>query len=91
MLFGWFLFMLLAIWGSWNRDVGIVVFLIGVFICFMGSLSFLSLLNNNTFWRTQEELEEIIKQEKDLSNKYLMAADKLTRAALKFEEKEHNI
>lgn len=58
LLFGWFPFMWIAVWGSWNRDIGIIVLLIGIFFCFMGTLSILPLLMNDDLFKKIEQLEE---------------------------------
>jgi hypothetical protein len=50
--------MWLSIYGSWNRDVGVYIMLIGLFFCFIGSILMLPLLRNQDLFKSIEELEK---------------------------------
>jgi len=58
LLLGWFPFMLVSIWASWNREYGLIVLLIGLGICMFASMMILPLLKNEDLFKSIEELEK---------------------------------
>lgn len=73
-LFGWFPFMWIAVWASWNREIGLYVLLLGLFFCFSGSI-LISLLKHEDLFKSIDELEA----ERE---KYYEARKKLERKIL---------
>ena len=55
---GWFPFMWLSVWGSWNREWGVVVLLVGLLICMLGAISAIPLMQKDDLFKTIDELEK---------------------------------
>lgn len=58
LLLGWFPFMFLAAWGSWDRERGVIVMLVGLGLCVFGSMMIMPLMRNNDLFKSIDELEE---------------------------------
>lgn len=58
LLFGWFPFMFVAVWGSWNRDMGVIVACVGILLCMFGSIMMLPILKDNDLFKSIDELNE---------------------------------
>jgi len=58
LLLGWFPFMWLSVWGSWNREIGVIVLLVGILICIFGSMMVMPLLKNNDLFKSIDQLDE---------------------------------
>ena len=58
LLFGWFPFVWLSVWGSTNKEFGIIVSSVGVVLCFVGSMTMLPLLKHEDLFKSIDELEE---------------------------------
>jgi membrane protein implicated in regulation of membrane protease activity len=58
LLFGWFPFMFLSVWGSWNREVEMFVFSFSVILCVVGTMTMMPLLRDQDLFKSIDELEE---------------------------------
>jgi hypothetical protein len=58
LLLGWFPFMWLSIYGSWNREIGVFIAIGGLCLCMFSSMMTLPLLRNNDLFKSIDELEE---------------------------------
>jgi hypothetical protein len=82
LLLGWFPFMWLAVWGSWDREIGVIILCIGIFFCFVGSVCFLALSTNKVFWMKLDEANEYIEKHKESIRLYEEAKEKLIKKTL---------
>ncbi len=57
-LWGWFPFMWLSVWGSMNRDIGVYVSLAGVVLCMFGFIMITPLLKHEDLFKSIDDLEE---------------------------------
>jgi len=57
LLLGWFPFMWIAVWVSWNREVGLYVLISGLGFFLWGSMSMIPLLKNEDLFKSIDELE----------------------------------
>lgn len=53
---GWFCFMFVAFWASWNRQVGAYVAIIGVVFCALASSNLIMYFEDDELFKTIEEL-----------------------------------
>jgi hypothetical protein len=72
MFLGWFPFMWVSIYASWNREIGLIVLLSGFSICLFGGLMMLPVLRNDQLFKSIDELEEA-------RDKYIEATKKLNQ------------
>jgi hypothetical protein len=57
-LFGWFPFMWLCAWGTWQSpEIRIAVILVGLFLCASGSMLILPIIKHSDLFKSIEELE----------------------------------
>jgi len=58
-LFGWFPFMWVCGWGTWqSAEIRIAIMMIGLFLCGFGSMMILPIIKNSDLFKSIEELEE---------------------------------
>jgi len=73
LLIGWFPFMWIAAFASWNREFGLFVLFGGMAICGCASLLVLPIINNNDLFKSIDQLEEertrLFETRKRLENK----------------------
>ena len=82
---GWFPFMWLSIWGSWNREAGMWVLLLGLVLCLFSGIILIGLLNNKALWLSQYKYNEHIKEFKDAQKIYEKASKQLINRALEID------
>jgi len=58
LLIGWFPFMWIAAFASWNREFGLFVLFVGMAICGCASLLVLPITENNDLFKSIDQLEE---------------------------------
>lgn len=65
---GWFPFMWIAVWGSWNRDYAVFL---GLFLCIITSAVILGqILTQKALWLNQEEFDKEVQNFRDAKAKY---------------------
>lgn len=58
-IFGWFIFMFLCAWGMWLEvEYRLVLVLLGLCACMVGSFMMLSILQDDDLFKSIDELEE---------------------------------
>lgn len=58
-LYGWFPFMWLCVWGLWQTtEIRFAVVMIGLTFCLSGSMLILPLIKNSDLFKSIEDLEE---------------------------------
>jgi len=77
--------MWIAVWGSWNREVGMWVLLLGLVLCFFSSITLVQLLNNKVLWLSQAKYDEHIQEFKDAKKIYEKASKQLINRALEMD------
>jgi hypothetical protein len=82
---GWFPFMWLSIWGSWNREAGMWVLLLGLVLCLFSGIILIGLLNNKALWLSQDKYNEHIQEFKDAKKIYEKASKQLINRALEMD------
>lgn len=55
---GWFPFMWVSVYASWNREVGAFVLCIGILVCMFGALSMLFMMGKDELFKSMDELGE---------------------------------
>ncbi len=58
LLLGWFPFVWFSLWGSLNKEIGGIVFLVGIVLCVFGSMMMLPLIKHRDLFKSIDELEE---------------------------------
>lgn len=74
---GWFPFMWLSVYGSWNRYVGVWVLCLGIMLCMFSGLILCSLLTNRAIWLSQDKYNKHIKDYNDAKKIYEKASKHL--------------
>jgi len=82
---GWFPFMWLSIYGSWNRDAGLWIFCLGLALCLFSGLILVGLLSNKALWLSQDKYNEHIQEFKEAKNIYEKASKKLITRTLEID------
>jgi hypothetical protein len=76
---GWFPFMWIAIWGSWNRDYGVWILCLGLILCISSALILANLLTQKALWLNQEEFDKEVQKFRDAKTKYEKATLELVK------------
>ena len=76
---GWFPFMWIAVWGSWNRDYAVWILFLGLFLCISSALILAQVLTQKTLWLNQEELDKEIEKFINAKAKYEKATLELVK------------
>lgn len=76
---GWFPFMWIAIWGSWNRDYAVWILFLGLFLCITSAVILGQVLTQKALWLNQEELDKEIEKFRDAKAKYEKATLELVK------------
>lgn len=58
LILGWFPFIWLSVYGSWNREIGVIVAAVGIIILISGSMLTMPLLKDEDLFKSIEELEK---------------------------------
>lgn len=58
LLLGWFAFIWIAVWGSWNREYSVFVALCGLSCCIFGAAVLQDAFINGELFKTIDELNE---------------------------------
>jgi hypothetical protein len=77
--------MWLSIWGSWNREAGMWVLLLGLVLCLFSGIILIGLLNNKALWLSQDKYNEHIQEFKDAKKIYEKASKQLINRALEID------
>ena len=67
---GWFPFMWIAVWGSWNRDYAVWILFLGLFLCISSALILAQVLTQKALWLNQEEFDKEVQKFRDAKAKY---------------------
>lgn len=70
---GWFPFMWIAVWGSWNREYATYILCLGIFLCLSSGLILVHLLTQKALWLKQEEYDKEVQMFRDAKAKYQKA------------------
>jgi len=76
---GWFPFMWVAIWGSWNRDYAVWVLFLGIILCMPSALILCQLLSQKALWLNQEEFDKEVEKFRKAKAKYEKATLELVK------------
>lgn len=76
---GWFPFMWIAAWGSWNRDYAVWILFLGLFLCISSTLILSQVLTQKALWLNQEELDKEVQKFRDAKAKYEKATLELVK------------
>lgn len=79
MTIGWFPFMWIAIWGSWNRDYAVWILFLGLFLCISSALILAQVLTQKALWLNQEEFDKEVQKFRDAKAKYEKATLELVK------------
>ena len=79
MTIGWFPFMWIAIWGSWNRDYAVWILFLGLFLCITSAVILGQVLTQKVLWLNQEELDKEVQKFRDAKAKYEKATLELVK------------
>ena len=83
---GWFAFMFLCAYGMrLDNTQRLIIFMVGLFVCFLGAVSFLSCLQHKGFWLNNKELDEEIEKTRKARDNYLNAEKCLINKILESE------
>jgi hypothetical protein len=72
LLLGWFAFMWVSIYASWNRKLGLIVALVGLCLCVFGSMMMLPIIRDNDLFNSIDKLDEA-------RRKYYEATERLNK------------
>ena len=76
---GWFPFMWIAVWGSWNRDYAVWVLVLGIILCMPSALILGQLFTQKALWLNQEKLDKEVEKFRDAHAKYEKATLELVK------------
>jgi len=79
---GWFPFMWIAIWGSWNRDYAVWILFLGLFLCITSAVILGQVLTQKALWLNQEELDKEVQNFFKEVQKFRDAKAKYEKATL---------
>lgn len=76
---GWFPFMWIAVWGSWNRDYAVWILFLGLFLCISSALILAQVLTQKALWLNQEEFDKEVQNFRDAKAKYEKATIEIVK------------
>jgi hypothetical protein len=76
---GWFPFMWIAIWGSWNREYAVWILVLGLFLCISSAVILAQVLTQKALWLNQEEFDKEVQKFRDAKAKYEKATLELVK------------
>ena len=76
---GWFPFMWIAVWGSWNREYATWILCLGIILCISSALILTQVLTQKALWLNQEELDKEIEKFRNAKAKYEKATLELVK------------
>ena len=76
---GWFPFMWIAVWGSWNREYAVWILCLGIILCISSALILAQVLTQKALWLNQEELDKEIEKFRNAKAKYEKATLELVK------------
>ena len=69
---GWFAFMWVSAYASWNKKLGLIVALVGLCLCIFGSINLLRIIRDNDLFKSIDELDKA-------RRKYYEATERLNK------------